>query len=281
VDLYRTLLDCPYYVIVLDNIALLQEALCTAADTQEGASALMKGFDLEASYRPHLALFGRNVRDQVYWRLIKDVCRKLILAIRSSNKHLVGTTEEKNVWLNYGSRDRANPPKISGQTAKILAPWLQYSDSVLTLSRTLPPGADGKPRLTDVPVAQVDTYSPKNRLVGVPARWDFSWPFLWKCVDERRVPSKEDLAQVITEAAQVVEEETQTQENSQPGPSAPVCVKCGNTIAAGVDVKGKPFTSEKLIGHTTRTCGQALCYECYRAVKQSNGSVNGNGGNSH
>jgi hypothetical protein len=279
VDLYRTVRDCPYDVIVLDNIALLQEALCTAADTQDGAAALMKGFDLEAAYRPHLALFGRNVRDQVYWRLIKDVCRKLILAIRSSNKHLVGTTEEKNCWLNYGSRDRANPPKIVGQTAKILMPWLQYSDGILTLSRTLPPGADAKPRLTDVPWAQMDTFSPKNRLVGLPARFEMSWPFLWKCVDERKIPSKEDLAQVITEAAQVVEEEMQVQESSQPEPAVPVCGKCGNVIAGGVDAKGKPFTAEKIVEHTTRTCGQPMCYECYRVSKLNNGTVNG--GNGH
>ena len=127
------------------------------------------------------------------------------MAIRKSQKHFVGTTEERNVSQNYGSRDRNNPPKIVGKTAKLLMPWLQYTNGILCRSRTLPPGLDGKPRVTDVPWAQVDTFSPKNRLVGLSARFEMNWDILWESVDRRRVPGKGELAQVLSDAPQVVE----------------------------------------------------------------------------
>jgi hypothetical protein len=271
IKLCQMVQDSDYDVLVIDNVVLLQELICLTADQGDGAMALMKAFALEPAYRMVASTFGKGMRDQTYWRLVKDVLRKMILGIRKS-KHLIATTEEKNVWQNYGSRDRNSPPRIIGKTAKLLLPWLQFTDGILSLSRTLPSGADGKPKLTDVPMAQVDAFNPKNRVVGLPSRFAMQWDFLWDCVDRRQIPTKEAMAEVVTEAPQVVEEEASvsTPAAEDSATAAPVCTKCGNAIAAGVDAKGKPFTSEKLIELTTRTLAQPMCYECYRKGKEEN-----------
>jgi hypothetical protein len=273
IHLCQTVQSSDYNVLIVDNVVLLQELICLTADQADGALALMKAFALEPAYRMVASTFGKGIRDQTYWRLVKDVLRKLILGIRKG-RHLIATTEEKNVWQNYGSRDRNSPPKIIGKTAKLLLPFLQYTDGILSLSRTLPPGSDGKPKLTDVPWAQVDTFNPKNRLVGLPARFEMRWDLLWECVDTRQIPTKEAMAEVITEAPQVVEEET--------GPSIPapeesladsgqaICSRCGAAILGGTDSKGKSFSAELMVRQSTKSHGQALCYSCFRAVRSGN-----------
>jgi hypothetical protein len=228
--------------------------------------------------------FGRGLRDQTYWRAIKDVLRTLILEVRKSRKHLICTTEQKNVWQNYGSRDPNNPARIIGQTAKVLDPWLRYTDGILQLSRALPPDKEGKPRLSAAPFAQIDAFNPKNRLVGLPPRFEMSWAFLWKCVDERLIPTQQDMDKMVMVSPQAVENEepavpiqetdpkpeAEARQEPEAGVNATVvlCTQCERPITGGADKEGRPYTAQRMVEISASRAGSPLCYACYKAFKE-------------
>jgi len=122
----------------------------------------------------------------------------------------------KNVWQNYGSRDKNKPAKILGKTAKLLAPWLQMLDAVWQLSRK-EKDEGGKPVMKDAPTVQIDPFSPKASLVGIPPRFEFTdWQRIWQWIEERGVPTKEDFASVEVPEEQVhIEEEVAAEEEEK------------------------------------------------------------------
>ena len=202
-------------VLIVDNVVLFQDELGLMMSDKATAIELARAFSVYDRYRLFIE-YNWRVGDNNWWGLMKAVIKQLLLACRKQQINVVVTTELKNVWQNYGSRDKNKPAKILGKTAKLLAPWLQMLDAVWQLSRK-EKDEGGKPVMKDAPTVQIDPFSPKASLVGIPPRFEFTdWQRIWQWIEERGVPTKEDFASVEVPEEQVhIEEEVAAEEEEK------------------------------------------------------------------
>jgi hypothetical protein len=193
-------------VFIIDNVVLFQDELSLVCSNKDTAKMLAIAFGVYDRYRLFIE-HNFKVGDAAWWGLVKAIIKQLLLACRRKRINVVVTTELKNVWQDYGSRDRNRPAKILGQTAKLLRPWLQILDTVWVLSRK-EKDVDGKPQMRAAPRVSIDAFSPKASLVGIPPLFDFTdWKQIWRWIEERGVPQQEDFAKVEVQEEQVYMEE--------------------------------------------------------------------------
>ena len=193
-------------VLIIDNVVLFQDDLGQMMSDKATATMLAEKFGVYNRYRLFIE-YNWKIGDNNWWGLLKAIIKEFLLACRRNRINVVVTTELKNVWENYGSRDKNKPAKIRGQTAKVLAPWLQMLDTVWNLSRK-EKDVGGKPQMRAAPKVTIDAFSPKASLVGIPPLFDFTdWKQIWQWIEERGVPTKEDFAKVEVAEEQVYVEE--------------------------------------------------------------------------
>lgn len=194
-------------VLIIDNAVLFQDELALMCSDRNTAKKLATAFGIYNRYRLFIDHNWR-VGDAAWWGLLKAIIKQLLLACRRQRINVIITTELKNVWKDYGSRDKNKPAKILGKTAKLLQPWLQILDTVWQLSRKVK-DEEGRPIMKAAPTVQIDPFSPKASLVGIPPKFEFTdWKQIWQWIEERGVPSKEDFAKVEVPEEQVYLEET-------------------------------------------------------------------------
>lgn len=219
-------------VLIVDNVAIFQDELyimlAQKADALKVARALSGVYE-----RNRLFLDTRfsSTNSSDFYPFLKNVLKALLLACRRSGITVIATTESKNVWKNYGSRDPKKKPKIMGQTARALDPWFQFSDVLLVLSRIEGDRDSGNAKLKPWPTATLDTFNVKCSLPGVAPKFEFpNWEVFWQMIEKRDVPDAAKFAEVEIPAAEVSEDGT-------PGPETIEEAKraiAGLAVTAGI-----------------------------------------------
>ena len=175
VEFYEQLRESRVDVWILDNVVLFQRQLQRILGNKQNAMLLTESMNLTEfdSY----VRFNWRPPDPRWWSLLKAVIGELILAARWGGVSVLATTEIGNKWKDYG---KGKKQKVLGRTAKALSPWHQLLDAVWILSRTIT-SSDGTTRLREKPHIQMDLFSPKGSLVGIPAEFDWQgWDTFWE-----------------------------------------------------------------------------------------------------
>jgi hypothetical protein len=198
--------EFPYDVLIFDNVALFQEELFVLLSDKRVAVSVAK--TIRGVYdrnRLFLDYKFKPTDPGGYYPFLKSVIRGLLLACRKYGVDVITTTESRNVWQGYGTRDA----KVLGQTAKAWDPWFQFADVLLVLSRIQGSREDGTARLVPLPTATMDTFNTKCSLPGIAPEFVFKdWGVFWGMVEGRQVPGQEDFAKVKVAQAERPEEQS-------------------------------------------------------------------------
>ena len=89
--------------------------------------------------------------------------KNLMLACARQKVLFVGSTEEGNVWQNYGQTGQ----KIAGKKGKFFDVWLRYADAVIILSRDV--------NSRSAPQGSVNPHQSKMRIQGLNPKWTMDW----------------------------------------------------------------------------------------------------------
>jgi len=178
-----------YNALIIDNGTLFQDQFDIAMRNKATALSICDTLGITAKHQNFLS-YRFNVNDSAaYYYLVKSAIRGFLLTYRKAGIDVIVTSESKNVWKNYGSRDASNPQTIMGKTTKLWDPWLQMSDLILVLERISGSRIDGNAKLTPWPTARLDTFNPKCSIVGIASEFVFKdWDVFWGMVERRRVP---------------------------------------------------------------------------------------------
>jgi len=179
----------PYNALIIDNGTLFQDQFDIAMRDKSVAQEICDALGITPKHQNFLS-YRFNVNDSAaYYYLVKSAIRGFLLTLRKASIDVIVTSESKNVWKNYGSRDKSNPQTIMGKTTKLWDPWLQMSDLILVLERISGSRLEGTAKLTPWPTARLDTFNPKCSIVGIAPEFVFKdWDVFWKMVDLRKVP---------------------------------------------------------------------------------------------
>ncbi len=192
-----------YNVVVFDNASMLQDELDAALSDKNTAVEFARAFDIDGKFGKYLQ-YRFNPNDTAsYYYFVKAILRSMLVQMRKLGVDVLVTSETKNVWANYGSRDRNNPPRIKGQTFKLWDPWMQMGDVALVLERISGSRDDGTAKLTPWPTATLDTFNPKCSIPGIVPVFEFqNWDVFWKMVERRKLPTAADFAKVDVPASE-------------------------------------------------------------------------------
>jgi len=155
-------------ILVLDNIAVFQDnivqALQAYCDNPKTIRDLYKSYGAEGAlpFDSQIRRWATN-KDPGFWSVAKAIPKALVMTAMKNRVHLIGTTEESNVWQNYGSANA----KVIGKKAKIWDIWFRYFDAVIMLKRDV--------NSTEPPWAELNPLQPKLRLQGFNPRWKMDW----------------------------------------------------------------------------------------------------------
>jgi hypothetical protein len=185
----------PYNVLVIDNATIMQDELDIAMRSKVVAQQLTDALGITAKHLNFLQ-YRFNPNDVGgYYYVVKAVIRAFLMLLRRNEIDVIVTSESKNVWQNYGSRDKENPAKIMGQTAKLWEPWFQMGDILLNLERMTGSRLNGTAKLTQYPTARLDTFNPKCSIPGIAPEFVFSdWNVFWRMALRRVMPDGEAFA---------------------------------------------------------------------------------------
>lgn len=192
----------PYNVVVFDNATIFQDDLDIAMRDKNVAIQFTNALGITAKHNNFLQ-YRFNPNDAGgYYHVVKAVIRNMLLQMRRHDIDVIVTSETKNVWKDYGSRDRDKPPTILGQTAKLWDPWFQMGDILLNLERITGSRGDGTAKLSQYPIARLDTFNPKCSIPGIAPEFVFSdWNVFWRMALRREMPSAEDFNKLEIPAA--------------------------------------------------------------------------------
>jgi hypothetical protein len=191
----------PYNFIAVDNASLFQDNLDMALRNKGTAEKLARAVGIYAKHENFITRRFRPSDVASYYHMVKGIIRGFLLLCRKNDIDMVVTAESRNVWANYGSRDRSKPPTIEGQTAKLWDPWFQMSDAVLVLDRMKGDRLGGEGKLSPHPMAELDTFNPKMSIPGVLPQFEFkNWDIFWAMAENRRLPTMEEYEAIKVEA---------------------------------------------------------------------------------
>lgn len=191
--LLEELKEKKYNVLIVDNIAMLQNDIEGMCQTAPNARKILKALDADARHENTLK-YNFKVGTPQWWNVVKDIEKGLLLVAKKADMDIIITTELSNKWENFGVRGTAPDGKpfqrILGQTAKIWNFAVQLADVMWVLKRV-------KDKVNQKPTVSIDTFNPKNSIVGSPPTFQWEdWPSYWKLVENRGLPTSEDYAEV-------------------------------------------------------------------------------------
>ena len=149
-------------VLILDNIAVFQDNIVQYLQANcvnpKYIKDMYKIFGV-AGTLPFDSQIKRwaNQKDPGFWSVAKQ------MGAMKNGIHLIGTSEESNVWKNYGTPNA----KVIGTRAKIWDVFMRYFDAVIMLKRDV--------NTTNPPFAQLNPLQPKLRLQGFNPSWQMDW----------------------------------------------------------------------------------------------------------
>lgn len=168
--LYQTILKKPETVgaVCIDNAAIFQDMITMFL--MENAAKPQTIRDLYAAFNATGGLVNDGLirtwsynQDGNFWRAAKEIVKQLLLLCSKNCIHLLASTEEGNVWQNYGKKEAA----IIGKKAKIWDVWYRYTDAIISLQREI---NSRKP-----PMGQLYPNQPKMRLQGFNPKFQMDW----------------------------------------------------------------------------------------------------------
>jgi hypothetical protein len=152
--------------LLIDNISLLQEQIADVLQSGNARQirALFNRFDV-AHYLPVDAMIGKwsQQRDPSFWAAIKLIPKRLVLTCLKGQIHFVASTEEGNLWKNYGKSNA----EVIGKKANALKTWMQFTDAVVFLERD--------PNSANPPTGKINALQPKMRIQGMNPSWLMDW----------------------------------------------------------------------------------------------------------
>jgi len=184
-------------VLVIDNIAVLQDNIVQTMQTlcknPKSTRDLFNLFNASNALPFDSQIVKwQHQKDPGFWASAKALVKSMIMTAMKNGVHIIGTSEEQNVWQNYGTQDA----KVIGKKAKIWDVWFRYFDAVIMLERNI--------NTTNPPWAALNPLQPKLRLQGFNPKWQMDWQgFITELAAslEREEPK-------IPEELHVIQEET-------------------------------------------------------------------------
>lgn len=200
-------------VLMLDNIVLFQGELLGWCQDKDVATEIAKSMGVAYKFNK-LLNNGWKTADPTWWQLVKTIIKEFLLTLRRKGIDFVGTTEMKNLWSGYGTSSM----KILGKSASLLDPWLQICDTVWNLTRKLPDGT-----LQDTPRISLDMFNPKNSIMGIPPKFEFTgWAKIWEWEKARVIPTKADMQKLEVPTIELPEQVEESGSTDQPVVKEPV-----------------------------------------------------------
>lgn len=187
---FQTIVQKPESIgaICIDNIAVFQDTIHQFLTQNASTPKII--VDTYAKFGaahalPNTALIATWSRNQDgnYWRCAKLIPTAFLLQCSKSMIHFVGSTEEGNVWENYGKTGA----KIVGKQAKIWDVWYRYTDLVISLVRDV--------NKREPPKGQLYPNQPKNRIQGLNPTWIMDWEGFVKELQEANKRTSKDIPQ--------------------------------------------------------------------------------------
>jgi hypothetical protein len=196
---YKTIKAKPEKIgaLLIDNIAILQDIIVgyatSNASNPNNIVSMWTEFD-QAQVLPHPNLMRNwgNAQDGRFWQCVKAIPSALLLICMKNSLHFVGSTEEGNVWENYGKPGA----KIVGRKAKIWDKWYQYTDFIISLKRN--------PNTHEPPLGSLYPNQPKMRLQNMNPSWMMDWENFAKELEDS---NKREGIKIPTERQIKMEEE--------------------------------------------------------------------------
>ena len=152
----------------VDNIAIFQDLIVEYVAKNASAPAnvrtMLKHFDADTNL-PNDGLIKTWVynHDGNFWKACKEIPKAFLFLCMKNGIHFLGSTEEGNVWQNYGTKEA----KITGKRAKIWDVWMRYTDSIISLVRDV--------NKREPPFGQLYPNQPKMRLQGLNPKFRMDW----------------------------------------------------------------------------------------------------------
>jgi hypothetical protein len=179
--------------LIIDNIAVLQDNIVNylSVNNPKNIRNLYEEFGI-GNTLPFDSMIAKwsTQKDPGFWGAVKQIPKAIMLTTMKNQVHLIGTSEEQNVWQNYGTPNA----KVIGKKAKILDTWFRYSDAIIMLNRDI--------NTTNPPMASLNPLQPKLRLQGFNPKWRMDWTGFTeelKASLEREEPEIPEELQVQTE----------------------------------------------------------------------------------
>jgi len=183
--------------LVLDNIGLLQEQISDVFMTGDPAKirALLTLFDV-GKYMPFekTVVKWKQQRDVSFWETLKLIPKRLVLTCIKQGIHLVVSTEEGNLWKNFGEPDA----KVIGKKANGLRTWMQFTDAVIHLTRD--------PNRAGAPIGNINLKQPKMRIQGMNPSWLMDWSGFVAELGKAKKRTTQEIPDAAKVSAEVVSE---------------------------------------------------------------------------
>ena len=182
-----------YNTFVIDNASIFQDDLDIACRSKQTATKFCEALGIMPKHQNFIQ-YRWNPNDAgSYYHMVKSIIRTFLLLLRKKSVDVLVTSESKNVWHKYGTRDA----KILGQTAKLWDPWFQMGDLLLVLERLEGSRTNGTAKLTPWPIARLDTFSPKASIPGIAPEFIFKdWNIFWTMVERRVMPDEDAYSKI-------------------------------------------------------------------------------------
>ncbi len=159
--------DASIGALVIDNISLLQDQiadLLQSGNVRQIRNVFARfGVDHFLPVDGMLARWAQQ-RDPSFWAALKLIPKRLVLTCLKHRIHFVASTEEGNLWKNYGKTNA----EVIGKKANALKTWMQFTDAVIYLERD--------PNTLSAPLGKINPLQPKMRIQGMNPSWPMDWP---------------------------------------------------------------------------------------------------------
>lgn len=187
--------------LVIDNAAVLQDQIVLYLTHNAVNPKTIQ--DMYAMFEAQTSLPNAGIiktwaynHNGDFWTAAKGIPKAILLLCLKQGIHFLASTEEGNVWQDYGGRDQ----KLIGKKAKLWDVWYRYTDAVISLKREV--------NTTNPPWGQLYATMPKMRLQGMNPRFKMDWEGF---ITELEAAATRSEAEIPEDAKAEIPKETTTE----------------------------------------------------------------------
>lgn len=196
-------------VVGVDNIKLLQDQMVEAMIYHSAKPKDLRDFMAQFDSRLAVPNIDRRVQawqnqtDAAFWDASKAPFKQLLLLCKRQHVMFLGSTEEGNVWENYGQQGQ----RVIGKKGKMLDVWVRYADAIIFLKRDV--------NKREAPTGMVNPAQPKMRIQGLNPTWPMDWPSFIAELEAAKKRTDEAIPDEAKVRVDVTSEEPETPANKQ------------------------------------------------------------------